>query len=280
MIRRRTGTIEALEDHPNLGEILGVLAQLPHVEDGHVAQLASAWQNTVYVADARARALGPDSPLVTEVLAAFEAVQSLFADDIAGEEDYVRVDPKVTLVALKAIRDAIAGAYARPMLTRGEHAALMRAWRDVFPTQNFDEPDLGPRSEELKALLTALPSLSSRCHDPRSSVAFESLLRTAWTMDEEMRDTARTETWQAAVLTSRRRVWTLVRRSATEAIGRYCPDCRRESMDADAERVLTLCVDAACALLVADVVDENLTDVLTLPLQQLVPQPRQSAEGA
>lgn len=279
MIRRRPAQVDALEDHPNLGEILGVLAQLPHIADSDVTRLAAAWHNTVYVADARARALMPESPLVLEVLAAFEAVQSLFADDLAAEEDYVTVDPRVTSVALKAVRDAIAGAYARPVLTRGEHGALMRAWREVFPTQNFDEPDLGPRAADVKAVLTAMPLLASRCHDPAAAELFEALLQTAWTMDDDVRSTARQETWQAAVLTSRRRVWALVRRSGTEALGRLCPTCQREPLDPDAQRVLGLCLDAACALLVADAVDENLTDVLTLPLRQLVPQPRRSPEA-
>jgi hypothetical protein len=271
-------SISSLEEHPNLTEILGVLAQVPHITDGDVASLARAWHNTIYVADARGRALAPESPLVTEVLAAFEAVQSLFAEDLAGDRSYVTLDPKITSIALKATRDAIAAAYARPILTRGEHAALMRAWRSVFPTQNFEEPDLGPRAAEVKALLTAMPLLAQRCHDADAPATFESLLRTAWTMDDDMRETARRETWAAAVLTSRRRVWTLVRRSGTEALGRFCPTCRHAPADEDTARVLALCLDAACALLVADAVDDNLTDVLTMPIEQLVPAQRPSID--
>src|SRR3954463_81728 len=114
MVRRRTAEILSLEDHPNLPEILGVLAQLAHVSDADLPRLAKAWHNTVFLAEARARALSPDAPLVLEVLAAFEAVQALFADDLSGEEDYLSVEPEVAAVALKAIRDAIAAAYARP----------------------------------------------------------------------------------------------------------------------------------------------------------------------
>jgi len=140
MARRRTTEIVALDDHPNLPEILGVLAQLAHVSDADLPRLAKAWHNTVFLAEARARALSPDSPLVLEVLSAFEAVQALFADDLSGEEDYLSVEPEVASVALKAIRDAIAASYARPVLSRTEHSALMAAWRVVYPIDLVEEP--------------------------------------------------------------------------------------------------------------------------------------------
>ena len=38
----------------------------------------------------------------------------------------------MVVVALKAVRDALAGAYARPVLSRAEHAALLRPWRAVY----------------------------------------------------------------------------------------------------------------------------------------------------
>src|SRR4051795_1617837 len=132
MARRKSATIVSLDEHPNLPEILGVLAQLPHIADSDLRRLADAWHNTVFLAEARARALDPDSPLVLEVLAAFEAVQALFADDVSGEADYVSLDPELASLALKAIRDAIAAAYAEPVLTRSEHAALMGPWRAVY----------------------------------------------------------------------------------------------------------------------------------------------------
>lgn len=273
MIRRRDTLPTSLEEHPNLGEILGILAQLPHVSDSDLPVMADAWHNTVYLADARARALSPDAPLVLEVLAAFEGVQALFADDLAGDADYVSVAPEVTSLALKAIRDAIAGAYARPILSRGEHFALMRAWRSAFPTQSFDEPDLGPRAEEVKGLLMALPMLSTRCHDGSAQALYDRLADAAWIGDSDLRQTARNEAWTAAVLTSRRRVWGLVRRSGTEAVGRICSVCNRPPQEMD-ERVLEMCLDAACALLVADAVDDTLVDVLTLPLSELIPAQR------
>ncbi len=274
MARRRTAAIDTLDAHPNLPEILGVLAQLPHICDSDLERLAAAWHNTVTLAEARARALDPDSPLVLEVLAAFEAVQSLFADDVEGTQDYVQVDPAVAAVALKAIRDAIAAAYARPILSRAEHSGLLAAWRSVFPTGGVDEPDLGARSAEVKMLLCAMPMLAQRCHDGSAAALFDSIVELSWTLDEDVRGIARDEAWHAAVLTNRRRVWGLVRRSGAEGIGRFCPTCRSRADDETTRRVLGICLDAACALLVADAIDDNLVDVLTLPVQMLIPAQR------
>lgn len=278
MARRRTSDIVALDEHPNLPEILGVLAQLPHISDGDLPRLAKAWHNTVFLAEARARALSPDSPLVLEVLSAFEAVQALFADDLSGEEDFLSVEPEVASVALKAVRDAIAAAYARPMLSRTEHSALMAGWRAVYPTDLVEEPDLGERGNEIKSLLSAMPLLAVRCHDAEAASLFDSIVDISWVLDEDVRDVARQEAWSAAVLTNRRRVWELVRRSGAEGIGRYCPTCRTRNDDDQTTRVLALCLDAACALLVADAIDDNLLDVLTLPVQSLIPRQRTAHE--
>ena len=278
MARRRSSEIVALDEHPNLPEILGVLAQLAHVSDGDLPRLAKAWHNTVFLAEARARALSPDSPLVLEVLSAFEAVQALFADDLSGEEDFLSVEPEVASVALKAIRDAIAAAYARPVLSRTEHSALMAAWRAVYPIDLVEEPDLGERANEIKSLLSAMPRLAVRCHDTEAASLFDSIVDVSWVLDEDVRDVARQEAWNAAVLTNRRRVWELVRRSGAEGIGRYCPTCRTRNDDDQTTRVLSLCLDAACAMLVADAIDDNLLDVLTLPVQTLIPRQRTSHE--
>ena len=278
MARRRIAPIVSLDDHPNLSEILGVLAQLPHVTDSDLTALAEAWHNTVFLAEARARALDADTPLILEVLASFEAVQALFADDIAGEADYVSVDPEVASVALKAIRDAIAAAYAQPILSRTEHTGLLAAWRTVFPTDSVDEPDLGARSSQVKALLSAMPRLATRCHDTEAASLYGEILQTSWALDEDVREVARDEAWHAAVLTNRRRVWSLVRRSGAEGMGRFCSRCRVRHDDDETMRVLALCLDAACALLVADAIDDNLVDVLTLPVQKLIPAQRTSQE--
>src|SRR3954451_11734563 len=141
-------TVQQLEDHPNLSEVLEVLAHLAHIGDQDLLVLAESWTNSSMIAAARDRALSPDSPLVLEVLAAFEAVAELFQEDLAGEAAYVTVDPAITTTALKAVRDAIAAAYARPVLSRSEHAALMAPWHATFPVARVDEPDLGPRAEQ------------------------------------------------------------------------------------------------------------------------------------
>lgn len=270
----RRSVITSLERHPNLPEILGVLAQLPHIADADLPRLAGAWRNTLSIAEARAKALEPDSPLVLDVLNAFEALADLFADDVAGDREFVTVEPAVTVVALKAVRDAIAGAFARPILSRGAHAALLAPWRSVYPVPRFEEPDLGPQAPRVKSVLATLPVLAFRCHDREARDTFERLARLTWSLDESLLETARTEAWQAAVLTARRRVWMLVRRSAAEALSRPCPVCPPPVFDDEVERVLELCQDAACALLVDDAIDDNLTDVLTLPLGELVPRQR------
>jgi hypothetical protein len=272
----RRATIARLEDHPNLAEILGVLAQLAHVDDNQLESLARSWRNTVAVSEARRRALSPDSPLIIEVLAAFDAVAALYADDLSGGYDYVAVDPATATTALKAVRDAIAASYARPILSRGEYSCLISAWRSVFPRPTVREPDLGPGAEEVKRLLGLLPSLAGRCHDDAGRRVYDGLLVHAMTLDEHAHSEAVSAAFSAAVRTGRRRVWTLVRRSAAEGLGRFCVDCRSQHEDGpyDDERVFELCADAACALLVQDALPASDAAALTAPLQHLIPQQR------
>jgi hypothetical protein len=277
---RRTVAIERLEDHPNLPEVLGVLAQLSHIADADLPRLAQSWTNTVAVAAARDAALSPDSPLVCEVLASFDALAALFADDLAGQASYLVVPPGVVATALKPVRDAIAGAYAQPVLTRSEHAALLRPWRAVYPQPAVDEPDLGPQSDQVKALLSVLPLLAHRCHDADGAVLFAALVDRSFAAESD-RAEALEAAFQAAVLTSRRRVWALVRRSGAERLSRPCRTCRRPAAGAEAgreaQRVMALCLDAACALLMADTLPDPTTAVLTTPVTELVPLQRRPA---
>lgn len=266
-------TLIRLEDHPNLHEILGILAQLAHVDDAALPRLAAAWTNTAAVASARDKALSPDSPLVLEVLASFDAVAALFADDLLGEAAYVTVDPQVTTTALRTVRDALAAAYAKPILSRGDHVALLRPWRSVYARGLVDEPDLGPRGDTVKALLSMMPRLANRCHDADSRAVYDALVDQSF-VDESDREGARDTAFAAAVLTSRRRVWTLVRRSGAEGLSRPCYACRQEIDEREDARVLSLCLDAACALLVADAVPDALLAVLTNPVRALIPQQR------
>jgi len=274
MARRTATRVTRLEDHPNLDEVLGVLAQLAQIDDRALERLAAAWTNTVPHAQARDRALRPDSPLVVEALCAFEALGALFEDDLRGEAAYLSVDPHTVVRALKAVRDAIAAAYARPVLSRGDHALLMRPWRTVFPAGGAGEPDLGPRAAQVRTLLAALPLLSTRCHDAGGRAMWDSLLDRSFAAESD-RAQACESAFGVAVLTSRRRTWTLVRRSAAEGICRPCADCRSTGApDRESERVLDLCLDAACALLVADALPDRDLALLVDPVLALIPAQR------
>ena len=92
---------------------------------------------------------------------------------------------------------------------------------------------------------------------------------------ETDRADARAEAFQAAVLTSRRRVWALVRRSGTEGLLRPCRECGSTDYDArENERVMTMCLDAACALLVADTLPDDVITLLTASVTSLIPLQR------
>lgn len=275
MAQRRTAAqIASVDEHPNVAEIRGILSRLPCISDQELVRLAEGWHNTTLLAEARRRSLEPSSPLVLDVLGCFETVQSLFADELRGEADYLTVEPEVASDALKAVRDAIAAAYARPILTDAEHEALLEAWRQVYPTDRVVDPDLGKRSSDITALLLAMPRLAARCHDPASAAECPEILAAASAIDEEVHTAARDEAWHAAVLTSRRRVWQLVRQSGIQTITRYCAACRQRQRDDETARVLTLCSDAACGLLVAETVEDDVVDVLLTPVQCLIPAQR------
>lgn len=278
MIRAQSGrhhAVSRLEEHPNVSEVLGVLAQLAHISDADLSRLAELWCNSPSLSAARDRALGPDSPLVVEVLAAFDAVGALFAEDLLGEAAYVTVDPAVTGRALKSVRDALAAAYARPVLHRAEYAALMRPWWTVYPDPHTLETDLGPRGEQVKSLLAALPVLAGRCHDTAGRALFDALVDRSFVAEAERAEAA-AAAFQAAVLTSRRRVWALIRRTGTEGLSRPCAACRRSvpADDSEDRRVLGLCLDAACALLVADALPDSSTALLTDPVTSVIPLQR------
>jgi hypothetical protein len=278
VMARRSARVARLEEHPNLEEILGVLAQLAHISDHDLPPLAQGWTNTVAVAEARSKALSPDSPLICEVLAAFEAVSALFADDLAGEAPYLVNEASTASAALKAVRDAIAAVYARPVLARSEHAALLAPWRAVFPRATVDEPDLGPQSDVVKALLAMMPMLADRCHDDTGRALFDALVDRSFHAESDRADAVETA-FQAAVLTSRRRMWALIRRSGAEGMSRPCATCRRgpglqERGDREHQRVMALCLDAACALLVADALPDASFQVLTTPVTSLIPGQR------
>lgn len=266
-------SIERLEEHPNSAEVLHVLARLSHIHDRDLPRLADAWRNNAALAQARDAALRPDSPLVLEVLAAFDALDALFEEDLLGKASYITVPPNVTTMALRAVRDALAAAYARPVLSRRQHAQLLRPWRTVFPSPALTEPYLGPHAEVVKGLLGMLPRLAGRCHDGYGAATYASLVEQAAGGELERRD-ARDLAFAAAVRTDRRRTWVLVRRSAAESLSRPCGTCGRQAKDPGLPVVLGLFLDAACGLLVADAVPQDQLDVLTSPVRGLIPRQR------
>lgn len=138
--QRASRWVSSLDLHPNLAEILGILGQLPRLTSRDMACLAQGWRDTTFVHLARARALGPDTPLVLEVLAKFEHVDRVFreelSNDFLGDDGAATaVKPQVAKHALHAVRDAIAAAYARPVLSRSEYHALIGPWRRAFAAQ-------------------------------------------------------------------------------------------------------------------------------------------------
>lgn len=272
-MRRNRSRPATLEQHPNAGEIAGVLSRLSSIGDSELRALADAWRNDAELSTARDLALSPDSPLVLEVLAAFEAVASLFEDDLRGEASWIRTSPTTTTTALKAVRDAIAAAYARPALRRRQHAMLMAPWRSVFSDDAYTEPDLGPHADAVRGLLSMLPRVAGRCHDVDGALAYDRVVD-AVCLDEGERRDARESTFAAAVATHRRRTWTLVRRSAAEHLHRPCEQCGRRASEAELGQVLTVVLDAACALLVADAVSDDTVRTLTSPVRSLIPGPR------
>ena len=121
--------ITSLDEHPNAAEINAILGRVDRLEAGELCSLARAWAKDPAIAAARSKSLQPDSPLILDVLCAFEMVSEVYAEALAGRTQ----DAPVTTLALKAVRDAIAAAYARPSLSREDHRRLIAPWRSVFP---------------------------------------------------------------------------------------------------------------------------------------------------
>jgi hypothetical protein len=265
-----TVAITSTETHPHCAEILGVLAQVVHLDDEGLRRLALAWQDSAEVSRARDKALQPDTPLILEVLSAFDSLAGLFADDLAGTAPYVTLPAPTTALALKAVRDAIAAAYARPVLTPQEYAELSAPWHAVYPDRRMQMPDFGPQHHEVLALLTSIPGLACHRHDPEAGVLYANLRLHAHGLDAEAHGCAVESAWQAAVLTSRRRLWFLASRSAQDAYNRACPSCARLSDDDD-KAVLAVCLGVVAAMLVRDVLDTTSAETLLAPAASLLP---------
>lgn len=263
-------TITSTETHPHCAEILGVLAQVVHLDDEGLRRLALAWHDTPDVARARDKALQPDTPLILEVLAAFDSIAGLFAEDLAGTAPYVTLPAPTTALALKAVRDAIAAAYARPVLSAQEYVELSAPWHSVFPDRRMQMPDFGPQHHEVLALLTAIPNLACHRHDGEAASLRNNLLLHARGMDPDVHGEAVESAWQAAVMTGRRRLWFLASRSAQESYTRACGACARVANEDD-HAVLAICLGVVAAMLVRDVLDSDSADALLAPAASLMP---------
>jgi hypothetical protein len=183
------------------------------------------------------------------------------------------VPPPVTALALKAVRDAVAAAYARPVLDLEEHALLVGPWRSVFPQARSLMPDFGPQHDEIVALLARIPGLACHTHDTRAAQLWENIRVHVRTLDRDRHEAAIDAAWQAAILSGRRRLWGLVSRSAQEGYGRTCQDCSR-TMTEDDVVVLSLCLGAGVGLLVRDLLDEESVRALLTPAAGLMEPPR------
>jgi len=134
--RRRPVT--ELVSHPNLDEITGIVGQIPLLDVDDLRLLGESWSNTTEAAQARARALDPECPLVVDVLRTFESITTTFRDTVA-ESDC----PELAGSGLKALRDAVAGAFARPSLPRRGHKVPLKPGRTAFPAPRLDTGDIG-----------------------------------------------------------------------------------------------------------------------------------------
>jgi hypothetical protein len=263
--------VTSLDLHPNLAEILGILTRVPQLTDREVTGLAHAWRDTTYLSLARDHALRPDSPLVIDVLAAFGRVDTVFDEELTGD---------AVTVALKAVRDALAAAYAKPVLARAEYTALMSPWRRVFAVNG--EPGPSKQADAVQDLLDAFAPLATRCHDENSRALFSQLAQAAIDRDDAATAAARDTAWKIALGSARRRQWRLLRQSVHEALTRPCRTCKTwrrpvgESVDAG-ELVRSLCVDAVCGMLMADSVGPEITSALVGPI--LPALPGRSASG-
>ncbi|MDQ1487355.1 MAG: hypothetical protein QOJ62_3048 [Actinomycetota bacterium] len=294
--RRRT-VVTSLDVHPNLAEILGILSQVPQLTDRDMAGLAGVWRDTASLASARDRALRPDAPLVVEVLAAFDRVDAVFDAELSAIDDWAddsygtaaspggdhnghigdvfsaTLKPHVVNNALKAVRDALAAAYARPVISRAEHAGLIGPWRHVFPA---GQSARAARPDAVQDLLDAMLPLAGRCHDEHSRVLFGQLAVAAVARDAAVTAAARETAWNSAVASARRRQWAILRQTVQEALSRPCRTCRswRRPVDDDAELVRSLCADAVCGVLMADSVEADVVSALVDPARRLLPMPR------
>jgi hypothetical protein len=206
--------------------------------------------------------------MVMDTLAAFDLIGTLYTDDLSGDGAHLQLPADVTRAALKAVRDGIAALYARPVLSRWEANALSGPWRKVISrTQQHGHwpPHLAPAVDTVIGTATAL---AGRCHTPALVRPFEAVAAAGLSTSQAETAAALGAAWDAALFSGRQRLWFLLRRASTDALGRGCSRCRRSS-DEDDRTVGMLAADAACALLVRDLIDPGVCATLIGPVRLL-----------
>ena len=270
--RQRGSAVTDLATHPQVAAITGILGTLPHLITDELTALAGAFTDSPAVTAARAAALDADVPLVVDVLAAFSAVAEMYTPELTSTDS--SLEPALVRLGLHAVCDAVAGAYAAPTIGKRPSNLLLGPWRAVLGDPALAErhaPDLGPRPEQVDALLRRLRGLRTRCHDEVAAETVQSLLRIAHQMDVDAHAHADDLAARAAHLTSRQRLRVRLRRQVAQALLAPCPSCggRPDSMSGydDLELLVPLCFGAVQALLVADVLPPESLELLLSPLQ-------------
>lgn len=239
--------------HPSPDAVAAVLDRVPDLTERELRDLADGFGDGMHAATARARALDPDLPWILDVLQVFDICERLYAGEPSPDS------PELIAQALRGVRDAVAAAYAQPVLRRADHAALMRPWRHAVRDRLTELP---PAVQRALGELRALPA---RCHDPAASARWNELALIALGRDSDEHRVAVESAHVLAVAAGREMAWQAVRRCATEAISRRCTACGTRP-DLGSLRVLALAVDASCGLLVSDLVAGPALRTLSLPL--------------
>jgi hypothetical protein len=231
---------------------------IPHLTDAEIERLAEAWTNCSALAVARDTALSARTPLIHEVLGVFESVDFLF-HECCDDTPTKTVDD-----ATKAIRDAVAAAFARPLLRRAQYRALMRPWR-LVQQRPTARPLYGPQTGHITRLLDLISTVGNRCHDGAAERLFDELDNTALILNRELADHARAAVSAAVEITGRARLARFIEAGARRRASGGCQRCG-ETVGTSVCRVRMLCSDAAVALTVSDLLDDTLVEVLTVPV--------------
>jgi hypothetical protein len=143
----------------------------------------------------------------------------------------------------------------------------------------MSEPDFGPDRGDVARLFRLMPSLAGRCHDDLGRLLWQSVTDRSAGVDPVAHSAALEAAWAAAVVTHRRRLWRLARRTGTEAFTGRCPACAQRAGTEEDVQLLTYCLGGVYAMLVRDAIDDESFRVLYDPVAGLIPRQRQAPAG-